>query len=397
MGAIDQERLLDALAAQVKEHLLQVFTWTDGGCAFEAREAPREAVTLKLSTGQMILEAVRLTRRPKAIRSGLGDLDRVVVLSTDPMLRFQRIALAAEDGFVLSRVDGISTARELLQLVPLPADDAERSLFGLLCTGLVDFLPREAAGPEPSAEERRAEILDAFASLARRSHFEVLEVPRDATQADITAAYHRVARRFHPDVHHEPGLGDVRAELDAIFERASVAYEVLRRPGSRREYVATLDRAGRARRPPPSPAIRLAPTPPADDEAARAEQAMAMAAERQKDGRQWEAIGLLEGLVTVATGALRRRARLQLAAIYANNPRSGKAAEEQLDEVLAENPGDVDAHLGLARLFQGRGMPGRSIDHLRQVLATQPRHRAALRMVAELDVSPKTFRRLRNR
>jgi hypothetical protein len=31
------------------------------------------------------------------------------------------------------------------------------------------------------------------------------------------------------------------------------------------------------------------------------------------------------------------------------------------------------------------------------VLATQPRHRAALRMVAELDVSPKTFRRLRNR
>ena len=158
MGAIDQGRLLDALAAQVREHLLHVFTWTDGGCAFEARPVPRDPVTLKLSTGELILEAVRLTRRPEAIRSGLGDQDRVVILSTDPLLRFQRITLGAEDGFVLSRVDGVSTAREILQLVPLPQADAERSLFGLLCTGLVDYLPTMAAVHAPTAATMRRSI-----------------------------------------------------------------------------------------------------------------------------------------------------------------------------------------------------------------------------------------------
>ena len=35
------------------------------------------------------------------------------------------------------RVDGTSTAREVIAIVPFPTRDVQRSLFGLLCTGLV--------------------------------------------------------------------------------------------------------------------------------------------------------------------------------------------------------------------------------------------------------------------
>ena len=73
------------------------------------------------------------------VRTVLGDLGRVLVLSSDPLLRTQKITLTPADGFVLSRVDGSSSARDVMALVPLPSDDVERSLFSLLCTGIVDY------------------------------------------------------------------------------------------------------------------------------------------------------------------------------------------------------------------------------------------------------------------
>lgn len=387
LGAIDEGRLADALAAQVREHLLRVFTWAEGACAFEEHEPPREAVALKLSTGQMILEAVRLTRNPEAIRSGLGDLGRVVILSPDPLLRFQRITLTPADGFVLSRVDGSCTARELLQLVPLPPEEAERSLFGLLCTGLIDYLPMEEDLPGPSAEQRRSDILAAFDHLAQCDHFQVLGVSRDASQAEVAAAYSSRARRFHPDVHHEPGLSDLRERLDAIFERLRVAHEALRRPASRQEYVASLGRVA------PAPATAAAPAvpPPLSEEenARRAEEALVMADQRARDGRQWEAIGLLEGLVTVTSGVLRRRARMKLADLYAKDPRAAKSAEDQLTAVIAENPTNVDARLRLARMFRDRQMPARTAEYVRQVLELEPNHRGALEMMAAVAGPPK--------
>ena len=387
MGAIDQERLADALAAQVREHLLRVFSWTSGGCAFEDRDPPREPITLKLSTGEMILEAVRLTHSPEAIRSGLGDLGRVVILSSDPLLRFQRITLTPADGFVLSRVDGVSTARELLQLVPLPQADSERSLLGLLCTGIIDYLPGEKALPAPSIEQRRAEILAAYDTLGQRDHFQVLGVARDASQAEITAAYYRRAHRFHPDAHHDPELGDLRQPLEAIFEGARVAYEALRRPAARPEVMARPAAAVPA--PVPEAAPPAEPPSNPEEDARKAMEAMAMAEERAKDGRAWEAIGLLEGLVTVTSGRLRRRARMQLAELYATNPRAAKSAEEQLTAVIRENPSDVDARLRLARLFGDRQMHARAAEYLRQVLELEPGHRGALDMMAAADDRPK--------
>ena len=64
----------------------------------------------------MILEAVHGIQDPDVIRYALGDIDRVLALSTDPLLRFQNITLTPTDGFVLSRVDGTLSAREITQL-----------------------------------------------------------------------------------------------------------------------------------------------------------------------------------------------------------------------------------------------------------------------------------------
>src|SRR4030043_103279 len=45
---------------------------------------PGGELTLKLSTGELILEAVQAVRDPDVVRYALGDMDRVLTLSSDP-------------------------------------------------------------------------------------------------------------------------------------------------------------------------------------------------------------------------------------------------------------------------------------------------------------------------
>ena len=107
------------------------------------------------------------------IRYNLGDIDRVLALSSDPLLRFQKIALTPADGYVLSRVDGTPRAREVLELIPLPAVETQRSLFGLLSTGVVEFCRGRPRRRRPA--RRRC-------AAARRGRRESREVPAAARQ-----------------------------------------------------------------------------------------------------------------------------------------------------------------------------------------------------------------------
>ena len=58
------------------------------------------------------------------------------------------------DGFVLSRVDGTTSAHEIVQMIPLPAEETQKSLFGLLSTGIVEYAA--APGPQGRAGPGRA-------------------------------------------------------------------------------------------------------------------------------------------------------------------------------------------------------------------------------------------------
>lgn len=59
--------------------------------------------------------------------------------------------------------------------------------------------------------------------------YAVLEVARDATEADIKRAYRKLARTHHPDINQDPQAGE-------RFKRISEAYHVLSDPQRRRLY-----------------------------------------------------------------------------------------------------------------------------------------------------------------
>jgi curved DNA-binding protein len=66
-------------------------------------------------------------------------------------------------------------------------------------------------------------------AVGYRDYYEILGVPRDASQEEIRAAHRRLARKYHPDVNKEPGA-------EERFKEISEAYEVLRDPEKRARY-----------------------------------------------------------------------------------------------------------------------------------------------------------------
>ena len=153
LGLLERGRIEEAVGLHAREILFSVLGRSDVSCTFEelAESLIETDLVCPLSTGQLILEATRRVLDPDLVRTVLGDMGRVLTLSSDPLLRSQRITLTPADGFLLSRVDGNLTARDVIGLVPLAVEDAERSLFSLLCTGIVDYRQRSSSASRAAA------------------------------------------------------------------------------------------------------------------------------------------------------------------------------------------------------------------------------------------------------
>jgi len=79
-----------------------------------------------------------------------------------------------------------------------------------------------------------------------KDYYQIINVPRDATQDDIKRAYRKLARKYHPDVSKEP-------EAETRFKEIGEAYEVLKDPEKRAAYdrLGTRWQSGQEFHPPP--------------------------------------------------------------------------------------------------------------------------------------------------
>jgi hypothetical protein len=525
MGLLDRPRLEDAIGLHVREVLFVMLDRPGASFVFEemSESLIETDLVCRLSTGELILEATRRVQDPALVRRAIGDPSRVLVLSSDPLLRAQKITLTPIDGFVLSRIDGTLSAREVLSLIPLSAEDVERSLFGLLCTGMVghleersltrplsrrgDTAPRagreapsdaaRAAAPPPSTpptspptaptpaahvtppasapttpppagpappsppvlttpqsmaramppsapttpqsmarampppaapttppftgartppagtanppasaaaapppeprssrlgpEEIRRIIVETHEGLATRTHYEVLGIGREASDAEVRQAHSRLVRALHPDACRAPELADLQAQREAVFVRVGQAFEILRDLEARAQYDNHLRLWNPRPSPPPTGATSattpapggsaapVSPDPPPaarvsdrEEEQARLIAALAMAETRLEDEKYWDVIQALEPLVPKLAGALRARARYVLARAYVKNPKWHRRAEETLRLAIEDDPRQIDAHLLLARIYADAGLPARASAMYRKVLALDP-------------------------
>ena len=80
-----------------------------------------------------------------------------------------------------------------------------------------------------------------------KDYYEILGVPRTATEAEIKGAYRKLARKYHPDVSKE-------GDAEARFKELGEAYQVLKDPEKRAAYdqMGSNWQAGQDFQPPPN-------------------------------------------------------------------------------------------------------------------------------------------------
>ncbi|HSG06291.1 MAG TPA: DnaJ domain-containing protein, partial [Nitrospiria bacterium] len=286
MDLLEPKELFELVTTQVKRIVLSLFTWLDGQFRFEEGDLPvHEVVTLKMSTANVILSGIQQIQDLNLLRSYLPPGDAVLRMTDDPIILFQDIKLSNDQQDVLALVDGVRTENEVIAGSPLSSFNTMKLVYFFISIGLIMVPPQPAAGgPEKAAratpeeasskeavdaemtekvrEEKQAaffemlhehslsqdetpaeaktavrdKIQKAFEAISNQNHYEVLGLDHNAAPNQIKKAYFRLAKEYHPDRHLQTGLEGLTSQLEALFQRATEAYDTLLTEGRRQEY-----------------------------------------------------------------------------------------------------------------------------------------------------------------
>lgn len=80
--------------------------------------------------------------------------------------------------------------------------------------------------------------------LDQLDYYQLLKVSRDASFAEIQAAFFRESRQFHPDRYFGVADDDLKVKLNTLYKRLSEGYGVLKDPDARHLYEQQLNRGG---------------------------------------------------------------------------------------------------------------------------------------------------------
>lgn len=204
------------------------------------------------------------------MESGLADArePKELVLILASGCDATQLDLNATEGYLLSRIDGVTAWRFLREIGGIPPGEVDTCLARWLSEGMLevvgaafpenkanagsdsnaettaDFEPMDATVAEraPLAIDQSAldealdigldaqrRILEYEASLGRPYH-ELLGVPMGCEPKLVKRAYFKLSKEFHPDRYFRRQIGNYGERLDRIFKKVLEAHEILSDP-----------------------------------------------------------------------------------------------------------------------------------------------------------------------
>jgi curved DNA-binding protein CbpA len=434
MGYVSEGELESMVKSQVESILLSMLPWHEGSYRTELCDDPlatqdRDLLREDISTENILLELVRRLDDGAAVRAGIGDLAAPLRFARDPVWVGANLALTTEEGFVLSRVDGASSASEIATLSPMGEDETMRCICALVVSGVLeldpaalrhggDSLPLQTQPPpvetppstsrdaadapappvetvmSPEARQFQEEMLRRHASAHEVTYYELLDLEPTASSEQVKAAYFRLAKRLHPD--HRAGLKihDPDGVFDDLYLAVKAAYEVLSSETERRRYDFSLDKTRRAKSsrvaaepPPSSNTSTKKPTTAATAQPggppARTYDAKQMARLHFANGQRYfnekrfhEAVEELQD-ATRLDGSRAEYHRL-LGHALGQNPKWRRRAENHFLKALEIDRFDIDTMLALGDMYEAGGMEQRARKIYEEALGLDPGNRRAV-------------------
>jgi tetratricopeptide (TPR) repeat protein len=398
-GLLDGERLAHELNA-LSVAIVAAILLEPGSYEYTENDSlPVDAASITMTSASLLVAAVRAVAEPSRLEALVAH-DRYVWTAQDALLQYQKVQLTSQEGYLLSRVDGLSTVAGLLRLVPLPAQESMRALAALTVAGLIELRDAAAAKPQvpskvegPAAEtppddtlqysesqqKEYRDIIKLASEIRYQDYYRRLNVARVSTLDQIHSMFRQYAQAFHPDRANEPHLQSLRSELADIYGGMEEAYETLGNAEKRKRYDETLvDMSGKG-----EDAARR-------DEERRAAARRALVLANRQRAREL----MRRGDVGIAIQLLDQAAKLdpqpdvllELARLEFRNPMWTQRALDHLKHAVALEPKCTDAWLELATFWGLRGKHDRQRNCLERVRQYEPRNPALLEALTKLGL-----------
>ena len=404
-GVITERDLVEALAHQIRDTVLNAFGFYDAELTYEERPPFSAGVDVKVSIPFLIEQGVRRMKVAPPLRVFL---EKKFFRPGRPTLAH---LLTEEEKEVLELVAVHASPESLLTRAKAPPEFVWKSLFLFYCLDLVEIEgeaagetsyrattprpptpqtplaspppsskaptppgvpppPPSATGPGPRRDAGRSAVMDQISevlevkeSLASKDYYQILGVDRKGSDEDIKKAYFLLARKFHPDRFDRQISQSYREQIDEVFNAVTNAYRTL----SDKEKRAAYDQS-------------TAPVQ-VEDVGKKADLRFRQARVLSSQARYQEAIILLEEAVR-----LRKKADyyLLLAQLEMKTPSLLRKAEQDFLNAVGLEPWKSDGHLGLGLLYKNEGLTIRAVKCFKKAVEIEPENKRAQAELEEL-------------
>jgi curved DNA-binding protein CbpA len=376
-GVVSEDDLAEALAQQVRESVLNVFSVFDAEIEFQPHdEYASTGAESRISVPLLIEYGIRRMQPEPLLKAFLAPRTPLLGRKTYAYL------LTLEEKEILEKINGKDAAEVILRTVTMPPDQFWKSLYLFYCLGVVDLEGEGEPGPRPDLKSRLqpsvvsnkdipqaiAEVLSFRDMLPSMTLYQILDVPKTAADEDIKKAYFQLARRFHPDRFDRGLIAEFKAPIDEVFDGITNAYRVLSNADSRRAYDA-----------------KSGPAVPPDD----VQEQYRKADIKFRQGKTLHGQGRYEEAIAYIEEAVRTRRDkgdyfLLLAMCESKVKPYVKKAEQDFLKAIQLEPWNPEGYMGLGLLYKAEGLRTKAIRHLEKAVELEPDHTSAREALDEL-------------
>jgi len=375
-GLTSQRNVEDGLTYQMREIALSLFPYFDGQISFEEKA---------WTGGQSFGSPVNV---PYLIEDGIRRMKFHPLLQKffekkipSPKTRVLYHLLTEEEKQVLNQIKGEGTCETLWRSHRYNPEFFWKGVYLFYCLNLIDFRDKDAvAEPEPEegeplrpdVQERLDEVLAFEDKISSSNYYQILGVPKNASEDEIKTAYFQLARKFHPDRFDRTVAPQQKEKIEDIFDKITKAYRTLTSKQQRQEYD-----------------IRGASSPPdtGRDVVKKADTKFRQAKTLYTMGRYEDAVILLEEAVRLNKN--KGDYFLLLAMTEVKIPSFRKKAEEHFLKAAELEPWNPEAYVGLGMLYKQEGMLTKATRLLQKALEVDSSHELARRELEALGKGEK--------
>ena len=398
---LEAKKAEDIQLKQVADVLRLALLWTEGTWEFDHRSHLNEQLDFNLDPAPLLIEAGR-RMPPNFLTSRFRNETEVLTLN---QMTINAKGLDRKETFIITQLDRPRPVNELVAVSGFSAEDTLRAIYALALSDVIVRgswkaafrevalssveLAKPAEPPEIQEEsqaEQRSEDGDLKNFLDRveaaSTHYEVLEIGREASVDEVKRVYYDFARRYHPDRFRRAEDGALHGRIEAAFARITRAYETLRDAGSRATYDSKLAAGPSASASVGSPQKTSWPRQESVSTRERAEIHFREGLAALRAGDNTVAINNFASAAQLFPQEARYRAFYGHA--LSANEKSRRLAEVELQAALKLEPDNPDYRTMLAQLYKALGFSRRARAEAERALAAAPNHAGARDLLKDL-------------